>query len=828
MFPVTTQIEIAHVGDALVACTMLCAGLSFMLGMVSCVRSKWLGGARKALYACCAFSIASCFLLAYAFVTHDFSIAYVAQHTDLSTPTGYLLTALWAGQDGSLLWMLVLFTLFSSGCAWWMQRSNDPLQPYVVTITASVIAFFSIVTMIAANPFDQTLASAAIDGAGLNPLLQNVYMIVHPPALYVGFVVCVVPFSFAIAALMTGKLDFQWVRAARKWCVVAWLFLTIGNALGMVWAYVELGWGGYWAWDPVENASLLPWLTATAAIHTLGISHKRPALQLWSVALVCVTFWLTIFASFLSRSGLIASVHAFAKSELGWYFLYYLIALVLTNVALILWRRALFLPAHPTVNRASLMSRYTTVIASNWVFCIAAAIVTVATVLPALSEMLVGQELIVDASLYNRWMTPIGIIILGLMAISPLLGWTKTEFKGESGRHQRALFWFPAAVAITVGVFFFVVGPSIGMPPIVRSDQPGPTAILALGSVTPLVTVVVATFAIAVVIQQFWRSIGKIGAYGSVAASTKERLVKLMRSIVEMLRLPATASHIAHVGVALFCVGVVGQSWDSSHEASLLPSHTRADIAADCVAATSLLKAGQYTLRYRDLRERQRPNKTMYLADFDLLDRHEQHLATLHPGKYFYHSHPQQPTSEVDVRSTLRDDVYVVLGGIDPETKRVSVQVYVNPLVSWVWIGAFLIAFAGVLVLVQPYRATPLAKLYAKLVARLRATFSPDRAPLFSTSKVVLVITASCGLLWCFYRGIYIGLLVTTGITMLLGLWYVWTTLQQLAEKPPVHCQNCHVTNDFDALFCKSCGSDLRANQHTPSIHEQAEGKSNE
>lgn len=810
-----------------------------MLGAVSCVRPKWIGAARHALYACCAFCFASCSLLAYAFVTHDFSIAYVAQHTDLSTPTGYLLTALWAGQDGSLLWMLVLFTLFSSSCAWRMQRSNDPLQPYVITTMASVIAFFSIVTVVAANPFDQTLASAAIDGVGLNPLLQNVYMAVHPPALYVGFVACVVPFAYAIAALMTGKLNSHWVRAARQWCVVAWLFLTIGNALGMVWAYMELGWGGYWAWDPVENASLLPWLTATAALHTLGVSHKRPTLQLWSIVLVCVTFWLTIFASFLSRSGLIASVHAFAKSDLGWYFLYYFVVLVLSNVTLILWRRALFSPIHPPVSRASLVSRYTTLVTSNWVFCVAAAIVAIATIFPALSEVFVDHELIVDASLYNRWMTPIGIIILFLMAIAPLLGWTKTEFKGETGRKQRVLFWFPSATAIIVGITFFVVGPSIGMPSIVRSDQPGPAVILAVGSITPLVTVVITTFAVAVAIQQFWRSSVRINVIGAVATSTKSRLVALLRSIVETLRLPTTASHVAHIGVALFCVGVVGQSWNSSHEASLLPSSAPAETAtdsaarpkADSVAATNSLKVGQYTLRYRKLRVRQQPNKTMYLADFDVHDRHEHILATLHPGKYFYHSRPQQPTSEVDVRSTLRDDLYVVLGGIDPETERVSVQVHVNPLVSWVWIGAFLIAFAGVLVLVRPDRASSLPRISTKIVAQVQTTFSPNRIRRVSASTiapVILAITASCGLLWCFWHALYVGLLVTSGATMLLGLWYVWTTLRQLAENPPVPCQNCHVTNDFDAHFCKSCGQELGAKQHAPSIHERLKDESHE
>jgi cytochrome c-type biogenesis protein CcmF len=267
--------------------------------------------------------------------------------------TGYLLTALWGGQDGSLLWWLFLLGVDTAVCVRWLGGRYRDLQPYVIATLMVIVMFFCVLMTFAANPFATSIAGAKIDGEGLNPLLQNFYMIIHPPSLYTGFVACSVPFAFGVAALVTGRLDNEWIVACRSWMLFAWLFLSIGNALGMLWAYEELGWGGYWAWDPVENAAFLPWLTATAYVHSIMVQERRGMLKVWNVSLVFLTFFLTIFGTFLTRSGLIASVHSFAQSNIGIYFVYFLCVLVAAGAGLIVWR----LPKLRSEGRRSSSSR---------------------------------------------------------------------------------------------------------------------------------------------------------------------------------------------------------------------------------------------------------------------------------------------------------------------------------------------------------------------------------------------------------------------------------------------------------------------------------------
>jgi len=316
-----------------VACYTFAVGLAAGAG-----RPRLLQAARYGAYGTVALIGLAVLVLAYAFVTNDFRLSYVARYSDRTMTTPWLVAALWGGQDGSLLWWLFLTALFSGICIRWLKGRYRQLQPYVIATLMSVVVFLGILMLFAANPFATLASGPPPDGAGLNYQLRNFYMIIHPPSLYIGFTSCAVPFAFAIAALATGRLDNEWVVASRKWMLFSWLFLGIGNALGMLWAYEELGWGGYWAWDPVENAAFLPWLTASAYLHSIRIQERRGMLKMWNVILICLTFFLTYFGTFLTRSGLIASVHSFAQSGIGIFFVYYMAVIISACTSLIVWR----------------------------------------------------------------------------------------------------------------------------------------------------------------------------------------------------------------------------------------------------------------------------------------------------------------------------------------------------------------------------------------------------------------------------------------------------------------------------------------------------------
>jgi cytochrome c-type biogenesis protein CcmF len=309
-------------GSAALLAVMLSASYTFAVALAAgrSGKPRTLQAARFGAYGTVTLVGVAVLCLAYAFITHDFRLRYVTAHSDRSMPWWYLLTALWGGQDGSILWWLFLLGVYIGACVKWLGRKYLELQPYIIATLMAVVLFFTVVMTFSANPFSESVAGAAMDGQGMNPLLQDFYMIIHPPSLYTGFVGCTVPFAFAVAALVTGRLDHEWIVASRKWTLFAWMFLAIGNTLGAGWAYTVLGWGGYWGWDPVENAAFLPLLTATAFIHSVMIQERRGMLKVWNVCLICVTFFLTIFGTFLTRSGVIASVHSFAQSSIGNYF----------------------------------------------------------------------------------------------------------------------------------------------------------------------------------------------------------------------------------------------------------------------------------------------------------------------------------------------------------------------------------------------------------------------------------------------------------------------------------------------------------------------------
>src|SRR3984957_5759363 len=340
-------------GTTALLCVMVAAAYTFAVSLAAGAngRPRTLQAARLGAYGTVALIAATVLCLAYAFVSHDFRIRYVAQHLDRSMATPYLITALWGGQDGSLLWWMFLLSVYVGACVKWLGKRYVELQPYIIATLMGVILFFCVLMAFAANPFSQSVAGATVDGQGMNPLLQNFYMIIPPPSLYTGFVGCTVPFAFAIAALVTGRLDHEWIVACRKW-----MFLAIGNTLGALWAYEVLGWGWYWGWDPVENAAFLPLLTATAFLHSVMLQERRGMFKVWNILLICLTFFLTIFGTFLTRSGVIASVHSFAQSSIGDYFVAFLALLLVVSATLMFyrWPELRDLPPSPQLRKETL------------------------------------------------------------------------------------------------------------------------------------------------------------------------------------------------------------------------------------------------------------------------------------------------------------------------------------------------------------------------------------------------------------------------------------------------------------------------------------------
>ena len=345
-------------------------------------------------------------VLIYLFVTDDYSVKYVQHYSDRSMPLFYKVTSFWGGQDGSLLFWVWVMSCWSAVAVWLNRASNRDILPYTIVAMMTVSLFFVILMIFAANPFETYLAGAPTDGRGLNPLLQNPYMVTHPPSLYLGYIGWTIPFCFAIGALAHGKLDYSWIAAMRRWCLVAWVFLSVGLVLGGLWAYEELGWGGYWAWDPVENAAFFPWLTGTAFIHSVQVQERRQMYKLWNLLLIILTFILTLLGTAMTRSGVVQSVHAFAQSDIGYYFLAFIIFSTVTSLGLLIWRSGLLRPQN---HLESILSREFAFLINNWILLASAFLVVFSTLFPvAVQSRYTGREVNVGPTFFNFWMIPFG------------------------------------------------------------------------------------------------------------------------------------------------------------------------------------------------------------------------------------------------------------------------------------------------------------------------------------------------------------------------------------------------------------------------------------
>lgn len=663
-------------GSGVLCAILVAAAYTFSVALAAGGgRPKLLQAARSGAYGTIALVGLAVFVLAYAFVSHDFRLDYVARYSDRTMSTPWLIAALWGGQDGSLLWWLFLTAFFSGLCTAWLKGRYRDLQPYVIATQMSVLIFLAVLMLFAANPFRTQLGGASPDGAGLNYQLRNFYMIIHPPSLYIGFTSCAVPFSFAIAALVTGRLDNEWIIATRKWMLFSWLFLSIGNALGMLWAYEELGWGGYWAWDPVENAAFLPWLTASAYVHSTMLQERRGMLKMWNVILLCLTFFLTYFGTFLTRSGLIASVHAFAQSNIGNYFAGYMILIISVSAALII-RRADKLKSDGVFD--SWRSREFTFLANNWALVGLMIFIALATVWPRLSEWLLNQKATVGPTFYNAFIPPVALVLIFLMGTAPLLGWRKT-----SERLFYQSFTFPISAMLLAGSAHVAFGKRFGFPAFVASEPVKDSFLwqkLAwLQGKLPLVTIMLVAYNFAVISQEFYR-----GIVARRKNKTESVLVALVRLVSKSRR--RYGGYIVHIGIAVMFFGFAGRAWGLDKEASLLPNET--------------MSIGEYTMTYRGTERKIDHEKTAVITHIDVA-RNGTLVGEVQPARFIYKASPEQPSSEIGRFSTPKNDLYVVVGMINPETKAASVQAHVNPLVSFVW-GGVLILICGALVAMWP------------------------------------------------------------------------------------------------------------------------------
>jgi cytochrome c-type biogenesis protein CcmF len=579
------------------------------------------------------------------FLDDDFSLLYVAQNSTRSQPAIYKVAALWGGQAGSLLLWAWILSGYSFFVVTQNRRRNRDLMPGVTATLMSVLTFFLILISFVANPFEPN-NGPMIEGTGLNPLLQNPLMVSHPPTLYLGYVGVVVPFAFAIAALMTGRLGNEWIVTIRRWSLFAWFCLGIGILQGGYWAYIELGWGGYWAWDPVENASLMPWLAMSAFIHSVMIQEKKGMLKVWNMVLVLIAFCLSIFGTFITRSGVIASVHSFARSGIGPWFSGFLGVVVTVSLSLLVWR----LPKLKAENRLdSFLSRESAFLFNNVVFIAICFTVFWGTVYPILTEAFSGSKVSVGPPWFNQWIVPIGLLLLFLTGVGPLIAWRRA-----SAKNLRVNFTRPIVAGAATSVLLFVLG------------MRQPFALAAFG---------LCVFVMATIVIEFYR-----GARARQTISNESLAVGLSTLVGRNKR--RYGGYIVHVGMVLVFAGIAGSAGFQQ------------DVSATLKRGESMA-IGAYKLTFVDTASTSDSNKDVLSAVLSV-ERGGKEVARLQPEKWFFKA-SQQPTTETAIYGMwqwpphLSDDVYTVLVDANPQSGGYTFKVYLNPLVSLIWIGGFVL-----------------------------------------------------------------------------------------------------------------------------------------
>ena len=613
----------------------------------------------RAFYFIAALMTLASAIIVHAFVTEDYSITYVARYSDSVQPLFYKVTSYWGGLDGSIMFWVFLLSVFGAVAVRSNRERHRELIPYVVAVISAVEMFFLYVMISHNNPFSTYLTQAPADGEGLNPLLQNFYMAIHPPSLYIGYIGMTIPFAFGMAALITGHLDDSWLRAIRRWTMVSWLFLSLGLTLGMIWAYEELGWGGWWGWDPVENAGLLPWFTATALLHSVMVQERRSMLRVWNISLVIVTFFLTIFGTFMTRSGVVQSVHAFGEDRSAGVAVHRLHGGV-AHVQL----RAGHLSACRCCVRATTWSRGRRArprSSSTTGFCSSR---RSSCCSPRCSrrwsEAITGERLTVGPPFFNTWMLPIGLALLFLTGVGPLLAWRKSTLSNLAYQ-----FAWPTGLAVATAAVLYALDFRVWVSGICFA---------------------LSAFVLGTIGQEFVR-----GAKVRQGATGTDILTALIGLVARSRR--RYGGYLVHVGIMVMFLGFAGAGYKQEAQVLLQPGEQA--------------EVGSFTVRYDALRLSDDGQKEMHTAYMTVF-RDGQQIAQMYPARWFFRKHETDPTTEVAIRRTISEDLYITLNRYEGGDQAASFKITVNPLVNWIWFG-FAVLALGTGIALLPESALALA-----------------------------------------------------------------------------------------------------------------------
>ena len=618
----------AELGRAALVVSLGLSVYALLAGAVAAVqnRRRLATSARHALFTAFATTLVAAAVLAVALVRHDFSFQYVAAHTNRTLPTQYALSAFWGGQEGSLLLWLLVLTGYGALAVAVNRRLLRDLVAWVVPVLGGIATFFAFMLVAVASPFDTQ--TAPIDGAGLTPSLQNPYMVAHPPLLYLGYVGLSIPFAFAAGAMLSGRTDERWIVATRRWTLAAWTFLGFGQLLGAHWAYVEVGWGGYYAWDPVENAALMPWLAATAFLHSVMVQERKGMLKVWNMVLVALAFELSVFGTFLTRSGVVNSIHSFAKSPIGSWFLAFVVISSLFSVALILWRLPL-LKARTKLESA--LSREAAFLYNNLLLIALCLTILWGVLFPILTELVKGESRTIGRPYYDFFLRSFGLPLLLLMGIGPLIAWRKASVR----QLVHTLAW-PIAAAVVSGIVLVAAGAG--------SSKPG------------LIAYTFSSFVLATIIVEVVRGTRATGSLFTLVSRNRRRY----------------GGYVVHAAIVLLAIGIAGSSaYGSSKEQRL-------------ARGQSMSIAG-YTLTNRGIVHPYNPNAYETRAVLGVTGRWS---GTVMSGDNQYRN-PPEPSREVGIKTDwLRgEDLYVIADDVNAKTGVVYVKVLVKPLVNLIWVA---------------------------------------------------------------------------------------------------------------------------------------------
>jgi len=644
----------------------ICAVYAFVGGIFA-IRTRHpllVKSTRQAGMATCGLIFIATFSLVYLFFSDSYWVSYVVAHSNRDLSTFYKISALWSGQEGSLLFWSFLLAIYVFSALFAYRNKNGELMPYVGVVLAGVQIFFLTLNNFVASPF-KVLASPAANGAleiytradgnGLNPLLQYPEMVIHPPNLYSGYTGFAIPFAFALGALLARYPGEKWIHLTRKWTMIAWCFQTAGILLGAHWAYAVLGWGGYWGWDPVENASLLPWLTGTAFLHSVMMQEKRGMMKVWNVWLVFLTFMLCILGTTLTRSGIVSSVHAFAQSSIGNWFVGFLVVILVVCLAAYIKNRD-YLKSENQLD--SIISRESSFLFNNLILLVSCVAVLSGTLFPVFSEWVSGSRISVGTPFFNKVNIPIGLLLLALTGLGPLLAWRKT-----STESLKRNFAGPLIASLIAAAVLFALG---------------------MREFYALVCMTLCAFVAATIGMEFFRGARVVRARSGLswASSAVDLTLRNTRRY---------GGYIVHMGMVLIFVGLAGAAFNKDVQKEMKLGST--------------LQIGRYNLLLQSFESHPEKNYTAERMIIEVSENNKPKMM-LYPERRFFPTNEESGTM-VAIYSTLRDDLYVVYSGQSPDGQTPVIHAYLNPLVKWIWLGGAIVVM-GTFVALLPNRRTAL------------------------------------------------------------------------------------------------------------------------